>query len=229
MAASKNCSQCGVPTTSASSLRDRCNEATDAATIPPQSNAESSDIPNSATVPPSKRTSQLQATDSLPAGAVFGEFELIEELARGGMGVVYRARQKSLNRIVALKMILAGQLASKNEVQRFLTEAEAAAKLEHSDIVPIYDIGEINGQHYFSMPLIDGPSLAERLQRGPMASEEAARCLNQVANAVHFAHQQGIIHRDPLGKSPFAEGNHTLPCIYRKLGAKADDCSLVTP
>lgn len=112
------------------------------------------------------------------------------------MGVVYRARQKSLNRIVALKMILAGQLASKNEVQRFLTEAEAAAKLEHSGIVPIYDIGEINGQHYFSMPLIDGPSLAERLQRGPMASEEAARCLNQVANAVHFAHQQGIIHRD---------------------------------
>lgn len=136
----------------------------------------------------------------------FGDYELIEEIARGGMGVVFRGKQVSLNRPVAVKMILSGELASPDDVARFRLEAEAAANLDHPGIVPIYEIGESQGQHYFSMKYIAGQSLATRLKQrtaegdqAPLNKEEIrqeVRLLAAVARAVHYAHQRGIIHRD---------------------------------
>jgi WD40 repeat protein len=126
----------------------------------------------------------------------FGDYELLREIARGGMGVVYRARQVSLNRPVALKMILAGQLASDDEVKRFYLEAEAAANLDHPGIVPIYEIGEHDGQHFFSMGFVEGTSLAAKVADGPLPPREAATLIVKVAEAVQFAHEKGVIHRD---------------------------------
>jgi hypothetical protein len=112
------------------------------------------------------------------------------------MGVVYKARQTTLDRIVALKMILAGRLAGEDDLVRFRTEAEAAAKLQHPNIVAVHDVGAVDGQHYFSMEFIDGPTLAQRLAKGPLPSRTAARYVCQVARAIHYAHRHGVLHRD---------------------------------
>ncbi|HEY2839860.1 MAG TPA: protein kinase, partial [Pirellulales bacterium] len=137
--------------------------------------------------------------EEIPTGVLprpFGDYELLEEIARGGMGVVYRARQRALDRIVAVKMILAGQLASATEVERFRAEAQAAAHLHHPNIVPIIEVGERQGQHFFSMGFVDGKSLAGRLAAGPLPPREAAELLRATAEAVQYAHDCGVIHRD---------------------------------
>lgn len=127
----------------------------------------------------------------------FGDFELYEVLGRGGMGVVYRARQKSLNRIVALKMVREAHLASDADRARFAAEARAAASLQHPNIVTLYEVGQANEQAYLCMEYIAGPTLAQRLtQSGPLPSKDAARMLATVAKAVQHAHDQGILHRD---------------------------------
>ena len=107
------------------------------------------------------------------------------------MGVVFLARQMSLNRPVALKMILAGQLADDTDVKRFYTEAEAAANLDHPGIVPIYEVGQHEGQHYFSMGFVEGQSLAQRLADGPLPPREAAALLARVAEAIAYAPRAG--------------------------------------
>lgn len=127
---------------------------------------------------------------------LFGDYELLEEIAHGAMGVVYKARQTSLKRIVALKMIRSGQLASAEEVRRFRTEAENAATLDHRYIVPIYEVGEKDGQHYFTMKQIKGGSLAQHMRRFRHSARASARLMAKVSRAVHHAHQSGILHRD---------------------------------
>ena len=125
-----------------------------------------------------------------------GDYEIERELARGGMGVVFRARDTKLNRIVALKMIKAGALAGEDEIRRFQVEAEAAARLDHPNIVPIFDVGEQGGQHYFSMGFVDGTGLDARLKNGPLSPRDAAEVIKTVATAVQYAHAKGIVHRD---------------------------------
>src|SRR4051812_30664724 len=114
-----------------------------------------------------------------------GDYELLEEIGRGEMGVVYRTRQISLNRPVALKMILSGQLASTDEVRRFRREAEAAANLDHPHILPLYEVGEHQGQHYFAMRLVEGGSLAQHLGRFRARPTQAAAVVERLARAVH--------------------------------------------
>jgi serine/threonine-protein kinase len=142
----------------------------------------------------------------------FGDYELLEEIARGGMGVVYRARQVSLNRPVALKMILAGQLASEADVRHFHREAEAAANLDHPNIVPVYEIGEHQGQHYFSMKLIEGTSLARRAAHYARDPKAAVKLVAKVARAVQEAHRHGILHRD-LKPSNILLDSHDEPYV----------------
>ncbi len=138
----------------------------------------------------------LRAGEASLSGKSFGDYELCEVIGRGGMGIVYKAHQRSLNRTVALKMILRGELATPEDRTRFRTEAQAAAHLEHPNIVPVYDAGEHEGRAYFSMRFVEGQTLAALLAKGPMRPRDAARYLAAISRAVQYAHEHGILHRD---------------------------------
>ena len=177
--------------------------------------AEPAEQPVDRTIPPSSsgsgasaETSAEPATDqtlqpggnALPADELdsnaFGDYEIIQEIARGGMGVVYKARQVSLNRTVALKKILSGQLAGEEDLKRFQIEAAASAQLDHVGIVPVYDFGQVDGQYYFSMGFIEGDDLAERIRERPLEAEAAAQMMIKISQAVGYANDRGVIHRD---------------------------------
>src|SRR5262245_3421106 len=163
-------------------------------------------------VPDKQPTTALPRTGPLtpsPAGAAttsggaaalpreFGDFELLEELGRGGMGVVYKARQKSLDRVVALKMIREAHLATDADRARFRVEAETAARLKHPNIVTVYEVGTVGGQAYIGMEYVGGQTLAERVRAGgPLPPREAAGLVAAIARAVDHAHSLGVFHRD---------------------------------
>lgn len=126
----------------------------------------------------------------------FAGYSLIEEIGRGGMGIVYRARQRSPDRTVALKMVLRGDIATEIDLARFRGEAEAAAKVLHPHIVPVYEVGEFEGRPYFSMRLVEGTTLARRLSDGPLPSKQAAELLIPICRAIAEAHRHGVLHRD---------------------------------
>ena len=136
----------------------------------------------------------LPSTDTIEAS--FGKYELLEEIGRGGMGVIFKARQHGLDRLVALKLILSNRLASADEIRRFYQEAKAAGGLKHPNIVGIHEVGDVGGQHFFAMDYIEGESLAEVLSSGPLDAETAAQCLLPIVRAVEHLHGHKVIHRD---------------------------------
>jgi serine/threonine-protein kinase len=131
-----------------------------------------------------------------PAPVNVGQYEILEEIGRGGMGVVYKARDPKLGRLVAVKMLRSAHHASPMEVARFLSEARAKARLNHPNIVPVYEIGEEDGLPYFVMAMIEGGSLQACLAEGPLQSAQAAELIQQVALAIQHAHDRGVLHRD---------------------------------
>jgi serine/threonine-protein kinase len=140
--------------------------------------------------------SDLAIAEAPSPGRRWGDYELLEELARGGMGIVYKARQLCPNRIVALKVVRGGHLASEADLGRFRNEAETAGRLVHPNIVSAYEVGEHDGQVYFTMPLVEGRTLEQHLTRFTRDHRGTALLMAQVARAVHHAHERGILHRD---------------------------------
>ncbi len=148
---------------------------------------------------PVRRIAELAnstTSELAPEFAEFGDYTIIREIGRGGMGVIYEAQQQGLKRRVALKMIRENRFVTKESLIRFQAEAEAAAALEHTNIVPVFRVGDVDGRPFFTMKLVRGGSLKERLAVGPIPAKEAARIANVIADAVSFAHQRGILHRD---------------------------------
>src|SRR5437667_4456945 len=149
---------------------------------------------------------RLQRRSTAGTFGDFGDYELLEVIGRGGQGVVYRARQKSLNRTVALKVIGLGHWATEAHLKRFRREAEAAASLDHSGIVPIYEVGERDGSCYFSMKLVEGGQLDAVIKREPMPIRRAVELIAKVARTVHYAHERSEEHTSEL------QSHHDLVC-----------------
>ncbi len=194
----KLCPDCGSPLSAPEGICPKCLFARAKADSVPVADGFATTVSPEAEPSP-KNSIAMGSSDTTGVGnkvQYFGDYELLEEIARGGMGVVYKARQTSLNRIVAVKMILAGQLAGELEVKRFRTEAEAAANLQHPNIVAIHEVGQHEGQHYFSMDFVDGNNLAELVREGPLPAGKAAALVKTIAEAIHYAHQRGTLHRD---------------------------------
>src|SRR5512142_3199626 len=153
--------------------------------------------PASATVALASTTDASNGISTAPAHlGRLGDYELLEEIARGGMGVVYKARQVSLDRLVAVKMLLFGPLASPEDVQRFRTEATAAGSLHHPNIVSIHEVGIHQGQHYLAMDFVNGPPLSRLVTDQPLPARRAANYVKSVAEAIQYAHEHGVLHRD---------------------------------
>ncbi len=156
----------------------------------------------------------------------FGDYDLLSEVARGGMGVIYRAKQRSLGRIVAVKVLSAGEFASPEYVRRFRAEAAASARLQHPNIVAIHEVGEHDGVQYFSMDFVEGPNLAELMRERPLPPKRAADYLKVLAEAIQYAHGQGILHRDLKPSNvlidPFGEPRITDFGLAKDIGAVSD-------
>lgn len=197
------CPQCGaiLASDAPAELCPKCLLGAGLGDLDPEQNDYATVIvdPNSALVREELPT-QVDEPANVPALGTkvryLGDYELIDEIARGGMGIVYKAKQLRLNRTVALKMILAGKFASPADVERFQVEAKATANLDHPGIVPIYEVGTHNGNHYFSMGFVDGDSLASKIASGPLPPRDAAQLVRKIADAVQYAHENGVIHRD---------------------------------
>jgi tRNA A-37 threonylcarbamoyl transferase component Bud32 len=192
MTEGRACPQCGaeLPVDAPEGLCPRC--------LLQQGIGEGSGAPSSRANDPTLAPRTTTSGGAAPGARVryFGDYEILEEIARGGMGVVYKARQMSLNRPVALKMILASELATPEARQRFRAEAEAAANLQHPNIVAIHEVGEHEGKQYFSMDFVVGKNLAEIVRGNPLPAERAASYVKTISEAIHFAHQRGTLHRD---------------------------------
>jgi serine/threonine-protein kinase len=159
-------------------------------------------------------------------GGAFGDYDLLDVISRGGMGVVFRARQRSVPRVVALKVIRSGPAAAPDDVRRFRNEVETVALLDHPNVVPILDAGEFDGALYFAMRLYEGGSLAERLDRFAADPRAAAALVAAVARAVHFAHQRGVLHRDLKPSNVLLDGSGCVAVadfgLAKRLGADGD-------
>ena len=193
----QHCVQCGVEIMSDApeGLCPKCLMKAGLSVVSSELSFEETVIDRSRTTDGAPRTADTSQIPN-PLGRYFGDYELLEEIARGGMGVVYKARQVSLDRTVAVKMILSAQLASEAEVKRFRTEAEAAGQLQHPNIVAIHEVGEHEGRHYFSMEFVEGRDLGELCHFKPLPPERAARYVKTIVEAIAYAHGKGVLHRD---------------------------------
>ena len=176
------------------------------------------------------QTSLLDETTNrtIPKQQYLGDYELLEEIARGGMGVVYKARQLSLGRIVAIKMIRYGDLATADDILRFRNEAESIANLNHQNIVAVHEVGEHEGQYYFSMTYVEGGCLSQLVREHPLPDREAAAILKQAAEAVQHAHDQGVLHRDIKPANILIDGNGDVQITDFGLAKRAGNDSSLT-